>query len=205
MIRIRNFAFLFLCSAVHAGSVAHAAKLGCFGPVVQKLEGAHPVVESLPDLGLVDRSTSTLYAVIDRANQDFEVHGRLNSEGSLSFAIRTVSSDGRVRSAALRGAEQFVKLLKHFEGRVKSVQGFWIYGDNLAAINKFVNPPYNLSLEEAAMRTWTGQQSARAGFTRVKVNTEETKGRRSLFGGPMKYESVSVVFERAETSEPRAR
>lgn len=108
----------------------------------------------------------------------------------LNFFVQTRDPNG-FRHPQLRGQEQFQDMLKYFEGQFEGIAGTWVenYGvDNLQEFNRLTGQ--GLSLEEAARRTWTGQQAAQAGFTRVHV--EKPKGY------PGHYRKVEVHFDPPE-------
>jgi len=51
---------------------------------------------------------------------------------------------------------------------IKTIWAQWdMNGENLKNFVKFISPPYNLSEEEAAKRTWTGKRALEHGFTKV--------------------------------------
>jgi hypothetical protein len=124
------------------------------------------------------------YSARDPANPRFQAFATLDND-ELSLVIRTKLPNGE-RSTVLRGAEQFKKILVHFAGRFKGIRGSWSFDDNLAAFNRAVlaGEPH----EEAALKTWTGQQAAAAGYGRVVI--------RSLEGQPGSYEKVVASFLR---------
>ncbi|MGE4231876.1 MAG: hypothetical protein AB7F43_00970 [Bacteriovoracia bacterium] len=117
--------------------------------------------------------------------RDFYAHGVLN-EGTLHFNFHL--KDGEFRHPLLKGKEQFEKLMKKFGNRVQRVEGHWVDGDNLAAVNTLTRGPKRLPLEVAALKTWTGKRAVEYGFTKVKIIT--VKGR------PGRFREVKVVFEK---------
>jgi RHS repeat-associated protein len=123
------------------------------------------------------------YLVQDPASPRFYAEGTVSSHGELSISIRTVLETGQ-RSTLLTGAEQFQNIVRFFRGQFTSIKGNWQFGSNLARFNELT--AQGLSAEEAAARTWTGQQAAAAGFKTVKVQ--------NLQGTPGKYTSVQVLF-----------
>ncbi|MFD3511059.1 hypothetical protein [Nocardia sp. NPDC058666] len=107
----------------------------------------------------------------------------LDRNGSLQFAIANNPAAG----SPLRGRELFDEMMEHFGDRVKSVQGNWFYGDNLAAFNRAIENGATES--QAAKASWTAAQAARYGFTRVRLVDSQL----SLDGA---YMSVNVLFRR---------
>jgi hypothetical protein len=145
---------------------------------------------------VVSYSTRGRYFVVDAANPEFEAMGGLDNSNDLGIVLRTKFKDGNLRSTALKGAEQFANVVNHFKGRIRSIKGIWVYGDNLDKVNEFVNPPHNLSLIVAVTKTWTAQQAARVGFSKVVIDSHYTTFKKSFFGNRTIYDSVSVRFER---------
>jgi hypothetical protein len=148
------------------------------------------------DPRVVDASTPDRYFVSDATNSELRATAAIDGQGVVSLDFEMVLPNG-TRSTVLRGREQFDRVMEHFRGRVNAVQGYWVYGDNLAAINRLTRPPHNLTLEQAAARTWTGEQAARHGFTRVRIDPDQIRSRRSLVP-PFRriYQEVRVRFER---------
>jgi len=124
------------------------------------------------------------YSASDPANPRFQAFATLE-EDELTLLIRTKLPNGQ-RSTVLHGAEQFKKILVHFAGRFRSIRGSWSYDDNLATFNRAVLA--GASPEEAALKTWTGQQAAAAGYGRAVI--------RSVEGQPGNYTKVVASFLR---------
>ncbi len=134
---------------------------------------------------LLNRSTPERYYMVDAENPKLYAVGHVYTGTThLSLTIRTVV-DGQ-RSKVMRGATEFRAILDHFEGKFDGILGAWSYGDNLAEFNKLTAA--RKSLEEAALGTWTGQQSIAAGYARVTV--------RSVIGTPGAYTKVDVLFHK---------
>jgi hypothetical protein len=138
---------------------------------------------------LVDNSNSTQYSVYDSNNNQLQAFAKVENtgrgvlkDGEIAMVLRT-KWKGK-RSPLLKGSEQFKKILKHFRGRFKGIRGSWSYGDNLNTFNRLIRK--GLSPEEAALKTWTGQQASGAGYTKVIV--------RSLEGTPGNFKKVVVTF-----------
>ena len=85
----------------------------------------------------------------------------LDDDGILTLMMQ------RNQGSPISGREMFDRVMEHFGDRVNGVQGYWVYGDNLAAFNAAVRG--GDPLRSAARGTWTGRQAARYGFTRVKI------------------------------------
>jgi hypothetical protein len=132
---------------------------------------------------ILDHSTPDRYLVMDPANPRLKAEAHLEGDGELSLSFRTILEGGE-RSELLRGEEQFERVMMHFGGKVKSIRGSWSYGTNLAKFNEATGA--GRSAEKAAFETWTGQQSAAQGYTKVAVV--------SLEGKPGAYTKVVVRF-----------
>ena len=130
------------------------------------------------------------YFVSDRLDPRFQASATVQ-RGELCLTIRTQLESGE-RAPSLREAEQFRKIVAHFARRFHSISVSWTYGDDLAAFNRAIAA--GAAPEEAALRTWTGQQAAAAGYSRVQV--------RSLERQPGRYSRVAVSFGKPDSSTP---
>lgn len=109
----------------------------------------------------------------------------------LYFFVQTRDPDTGFRHPLMRGQEQFQDMLKYFKGRFEGIGGSWVKGygvDNLAEFNRLTGQ--GMAPEEAARRTWTGQQALKAGFTRVHVDI--------IKGYPGHYKKVEAHFDPPE-------
>jgi hypothetical protein len=104
----------------------------------------------------------------------------LSNDGILSFTIEAGEH------SPVRGTAMFDRMMEHFGEKVKAIEGTWVYGDNLAAVNKLTGG--ETSLKDAAATTWTGKRAARHRFTKVKIVAAK--------GKPGRYVEVHVLFER---------
>lgn len=114
---------------------------------------------------LISRITEDRYLVSDASNIRFQAFAYVEN-GFLQITLRTKLENG-TRSKVLQGAEQFQLILQHFTGRFHAIRGNWVYGDNLRSFN--VGVAAGMSLEQAALQTWTGRQATAAGFGRVEI------------------------------------
>jgi hypothetical protein len=133
------------------------------------------------------------YSVSDPLDPRFQASATVQ-RGELCLTIRTQLESGE-RAPSLREAEQFRKIVAHFARRFHRISVFWTYGDDLAAFNRAIAA--GAAPEEAALRTWTGQQAAAAGYSRAQV--------RSLERGPGRYSKVAVSFGKSESSTPETK
>ncbi len=118
-----------------------------------------------PPQGKVHREkTATSYRASDPSNERFGAAGYLD-DGELNISMRTKLDDET--RGALRGEDEFKAMLEHFGDNVKVIRGHWTFGDNLASFNKGVRA--GMSLEDAALSTWTGKQAFAAGFGKAKI------------------------------------
>lgn len=113
----------------------------------------------------------TFYAIAD-----------LSNDGTLSLNFRMRVDD--VRPEGLRGSVEFGRIVRHFDGRIKRIEGLWVAGsDNHAEFNRVLQS--GISPEEAAARTWTGQHAAKYGFTRVTMEPTNGQSIRVYFQKPL--------------------
>ncbi|MCW3844736.1 HINT domain-containing protein [Micromonospora yasonensis] len=98
---------------------------------------------------------------ISHAKSGSGVIADLDSDGIITLMMQ------RNGGSPMSGREMFDRVMAHFGDRVNGIQGYWVYGDNLAAFNAAVRN--GDPLRSAARGTWTGRQAARYGFTRVKI------------------------------------
>jgi uncharacterized protein YukE len=92
--------------------------------------------------------------------------------------LSTLDGDGLLQlvvdaspASELRGRTLFDAAMTHFGDGVKVVQGAWYYGDNLGKVNDLLAG--GLDLEDAIVRTWTGSQAARYGFSVPEIVESE--------------------------------
>jgi hypothetical protein len=133
------------------------------------------------------------YSVSDPIDPRFQASATV-LHGELLLTIRTQLESGE-RAPALREADQFRRIVTHFARRFHSISVSWSYGDDLAAFNRAAAA--GATPEEAALRTWTGQQAALAGFSCVQI--------RSLERQPGRYSKVAVSFCEPESSPPETK
>ena len=131
---------------------------------------------------LVSNITEERYLVTDSTNVRFQAYAYIE-DGFLQITLRTKLENG-LHLTELQGATQFQLMLGHFIGRFKGIRGNWTYGDNLKLFNNGVHE--GLSLEQSALKTWTGRQAQMAGYSRVEVV--------ELYGLPGSFNQVKVNF-----------
>jgi len=104
---------------------------------------------------------------VDANHPEFFFWGEVDNR-TLNLSASLKSPDGT--RSKLVGAEVLNKVVKHFEGKFDTITGRWSHrvfpSDNLYQFNQLTFD--GVSLEEAATKTWTGQQAARLGFPRVE-------------------------------------
>ncbi|MEV5887571.1 RICIN domain-containing protein [Streptomyces sp. NPDC052020] len=105
----------------------------------------------------------------------------MDDNGLVSFVINAGADTPR-------GGEMFNAALAHFGDEVKGVKAYWQDGgalsDNLNSFNAAVQG--GASLKEAALATFTGKMSSRAGFSTVEIT--------ELRGMPGAYTNVGAIF-----------
>ena len=111
---------------------------------------------------------------------------------TISITIYLKDTQGR---SPLSGADQYQKILQHFDGKFDQIQGMWNkpigaaeLSDNLQQFNQLTSGPNALLPEQAALQTWSGQQAAAAGYTKVVVH--------KLSGTAGHYTHVTVRFKK---------
>lgn len=108
------------------------------------------------------------------------ITGELDTAGVVRFAVE--AGEG----SAVRGGDLFREMMSRFGSAAKVVEGNWMYGDNLAALNKLTGS--GMSLEAAAAQTWTGRRAAELGYSTVRIVSAE--------GGVGNYTRVTVQFSK---------
>lgn len=92
----------------------------------------------------------------------------------LSINVKLGSEGARVASGTKVFDEIFATIQKNSaSGSIKGIKGIWYegLGDNLDTFNKLILEKVNtklMTLEEAALQTFTGKMAQRKGFTKVK-------------------------------------
>lgn len=120
--------------------------------------------------GLKDKSGWDNYEIVDVENDAFHING-VERGGSLHFVVKTRLPDG-TRSKNLRAAEELGRMVEFFEKEGKPIEricGEWSdmdssLGDNLNEMNRLLLANPNLSIEDAALGTWTGKQAQKLGY-----------------------------------------
>ncbi|MQS06854.1 hypothetical protein FNX48_006600, partial [Streptomyces sp. IF17] len=120
------------------------------------LAGATPVL--VHNCGVTRGGDESTYSISHDASGS-GVIADLSSDGILTMMMHNNPGSG----SPLRGKQMFDEVMGHFGGRVRGIQGIWVYGDNLGGFNEAVRG--GSSLVAAARNTWTGRQAARYGFT----------------------------------------
>lgn len=105
--------------------------------------------------------------------------------------VATLSDDGELALAAgappsslVRGSKMMQIVMDYFGGEVKSISGFWRFGDNLATVNSLTEQ--GMPLRDAISRTWTARQARQYGFGNATILETE--------GAPGSYTKVHVRF-----------
>jgi hypothetical protein len=124
------------------------------------------------------------YSVSDPIDPRFRASASVKA-GELEVDLRVELESGE-RSTVLRGPDELRKILAHFVPRYQGVRVCWPYGDNLKAFNRATAA--GATAEKAALRTWTGQQLALAGYSNVSIQ--------SLAGSTARFTKVVVCFRK---------
>jgi len=143
--------------------------------------------------------------VITATNTDFELRnnnklqnyiiGEVNAAGELSFWVENLPADG----TGCPGWWMFNQTMEHFQmtgTSISIVAGYWVYGDNLATVNKLTAGDA-MTLEEAAKQTRTGGYAMTWQFTNVEVVYPAPGNPKSLgtIGTQGNYSKVYVRFK----------
>lgn len=143
-----------------AKDVEKAAGISATGQTIL-LQGTPILRSSVDEIFMGFKENSRIFA-----------HGEMNNrvDGQLSISIRTYVNDGvdAVRIDGFTGSKAYDDIFAHFGSRVTSVRNTYI-ADNAKAFNQFVSQ--GNSMEQAAMKTWDGQQLLIRGFNNVQVTT----------------------------------
>jgi hypothetical protein len=139
----------------------------------------------LPPGYVLVNSTATQLAIEDAATDELFMYAELLPNGVVKFNIQAVHPDDGTRRT-VRGRMLFDLTMRHFGAAVNAVRGYWMDGTNFEQCNKSIAA--GLTVEAAAQATWTGQQAARYGFTRVD--------RKQLIGWSGGYGLIEVYFLR---------
>jgi hypothetical protein len=134
---------------------------------------------------LIELLDDTSYTVRDPSFPGLVANGEL-TDGRLLLSFVMVREQDGARSPLLKGSEQFDKIMAHFGDRVKVVLGSWTFGNNLETFNELTGQ--GMDIKSAALKTWTGKNAQRHGFTEVVVE--------SINGTPGHYYPVKVRFEK---------
>lgn len=134
---------------------------------------------------LVNESTPNQYYVYDSELEDIMILAEVNREDYLYFYIKAKLEDG-TRSKNFRGKDQYLKAVKYFEGKFKGIKDRWIDGDNLEEFQRYIDPPFNYSVEEAIKQTWSAKMAMSLGYNAIKVVDSAKRGN--------KYTSIEIVY-----------
>ncbi len=86
-------------------------------------------------------------------------------DNTLIMAARLIDENLKIRSAR-RGSELYRQMIEHFGLRnIHEIVGLWQGGKNLDDFYK--NLESGMSIENAALNTWSGRQAQKYGFSKV--------------------------------------
>ncbi len=127
-------------------------------------------------------NSQTHYYWTSSLNDEYFLEGELFKDGVLEFNINLKDFSSKKRSHT-RGADVFKEMLRHFGVKnIRAIRGIWSSGDNY---DVFLKSLPILGAKKAALKTWTGQQAARWGFTRVKTVSVKDRHIEVLFTRPL--------------------
>lgn len=97
----------------------------------------------------------------------YSFQASLNREGTLNISAFLAFPEFGVRSH-LKGSELYAEMMHHFgRDRIQRIEGKWLDGSNHTQY--FAGIARGLTPEQAAIATWSGQQAARYGYSRVEL------------------------------------
>jgi hypothetical protein len=101
--------------------------------------------------------------------------------GTHIFDIARPTDDGMMSAK-----DMFKNMMNFYGPAVKTIQGNWVDGDNLAKINALTQG--GTPLKSAVQMTWTGLEAARHGYTEVEINHS--------IGENRKYTDIQVNYRK---------
>lgn len=156
-------------------------------PRCSHLFSKYQITENYPHWDLSSREK---FSYEDSSN-NFYFNAELN-DGVVSMDIRLRSTNGLVRSAQ-SGKDLYRKMIRHFGVRkIVAIQARWFSEDNYQEFSK--NLKQGLSLEEAALQTWSGRQATLYGFS--YVNSVAFRHAKDAKNPKVQIRWVEVFFER---------
>ena len=168
----------------------------CNGPFSDSKEVIQSLIEKSLNSGagvkyknlIIDATTSELKLMeLTQGNSQVDYHAKFKvNDGIMTFNIKL--TEGNTRSQTLRGKQAFDLAINHFGSQLIGIEAIWKYGDNLALLNHWTSPQYQLTPSQAALKTWTGQQAQRHGFQfAYKIES---------IGSPGRYSYASFLFNK---------
>jgi hypothetical protein len=123
-----------------------------------------------PNLNVV-QATPSVFEAVDCTNNQFCIKGTL-ARGLLKFTVVARLPSGQ--TGAVSGTEFFDAMMAQFQSNVTKIEGHWIAGvvldTNIQQFNYWTGPSGgNLSDQDAAKKTWTGQRAADYQFDNVTI------------------------------------
>jgi hypothetical protein len=120
--------------------------------------------------------------------------GEVNALNELSFWVENQPADG----TGCPGWWMFDQMMEHFEAMgttISVVIGYWVYGDNLALVNK-LTAGNAMTLEEAAKQTKTGGYARTWNYNNIAIVYPMPGDPKSLgtIGSQGNYSKVHVRF-----------
>jgi hypothetical protein len=140
------------------------------------------VVDCEPDVQI---ATSTVYYLRNQKKKRNFIMADLTAMGYFHFYVENLPKDKTGCPGSWLFAVAWNYFVQDRQVSIKGIRGDWTSGDNLDTVNR-LTLGNQMSLEEAAKRTWTYRQAMTNGFTRYQYLDAQ--------GTPGKYTSVDVVF-----------
>jgi hypothetical protein len=140
------------------------------------------VVECEPEVRV---ATSAYFDLRNKKKIGNFITAEITGMGYLKYYVQNEPKDG----TGCRGQWLFEVVWDHFVNvhkvTIKGIRGEWSFGDNWTTINNLTRNN-QMSLEEAAERTWAYDRAKSKGFTTIQIIDRD--------GSPGNWISVDVVF-----------
>ncbi|OYW73039.1 MAG: hypothetical protein B7Z37_23220, partial [Verrucomicrobia bacterium 12-59-8] len=168
--RLQDGSELLVFSLAGATNPKNRIHLGIPAPTWRNENDGSPLDKEAANRWLKEYRSNILRTGSGEYQVGVEVKGKSNlllsslDRGTLQFAIARGTSDG-----TMSGSDMFRSMMKFYGPAVKAIEGNWISGDNLDAMNALTQGG-RMSLEQAAKMTWTGRMAAQHGYTEVEIN-----------------------------------
>ena len=126
----------------------------------------------------------------------FKFVAELENDGTLFLDAELVNTRLGIRSH-MHGGDLYAQMIQHFGVQnITAIRDVWSGGTNFSQFHS--NLKSRMTIEEAALNTWSGRQAARYGFTKIE-SFSFTDSEPSEFGDipyPIHRRPFNVIFTR---------